>query len=363
MKSTFQPGSISDNRPFKRLLSAPSTWPVWAHHLIFWISYTTFWHFVSVPNPWSWGSVISSAIFTLVNAGAAYFNLYILMPFLLREGKYLSYVGALVGAIALASILLMGLLYGWISLAAPGAAEDLLEEGPTIFVGPAIGSNSTAIFVTMGISLIHQKLQMEKRQKELEREKLETELKFLRSQLNPHFLFNALNSIFFLIKKDPDAASNALAGFSDLLRYQLYESNEAAIPLEQEMNYLRQYIHLAQLRKSKSLELDLQLPRQQNGERIPPLLLQPLVENAFKHVAQKNGKIHINGEVRNRELHFHIANNYEPPFSLTESAPQKSGGIGLENIRRRLQLLYPDRHQLNINRSEGFFTVDLKIEI
>lgn len=218
------------------------------------------------------------------------------------------------------------------------------------------------LFLSFGLqSILHR--QEEQRQKEVVlREKMEAELQFLRSQLDPHFLFNALNSIYFLIPKDPDVAAEALAGFSDLLRYQLYQANEPTILLEEEFDYLRQYTRLASLRRESDLALQLELPPVPSETRIAPLLLQPFVENAFKHVSPREGAIKICAQLSDRTFQFQVVNTKLPdhrPVSTSHAV----GGIGLHNVRRRLELIYPKRHELQLQAEPRRFSALLKIEL
>jgi len=219
-------------------------------------------------------------------------------------------------------------------------------------------STVTALFFTMSIKLTKNWLESRRREQLLEKEKLENELKFLRSQLNPHFLFNSINSIFVLIHKNPDMAQEALAKFSDLLRYQLYECNEIEIPLEQELRYLQNYIELEKLRlDTRSVKLNVKIAEPpSNNFSIAPLLLVPFVENAFKHASSW---ININLGFEGEKMLFTIKNGSSPE---RKSRPiVASNGIGLKNVERRLNLIYPDAHQLEINNGQDEFSISLTI--
>ena len=196
---------------------------------------------------------------------------------------------------------------------------------------------------------------------ELAREKATAELQFLQSQINPHFLFNSLNAIYFSIDKQNAGARQLVLQFSDLLRYQLYECSADTIAIEKEIGYLDDYIRLQQLRKDAHYEVKWQPEAAMNGFSIAPLLLVPFVENAFKHIshhtAQKNF-IHIGAERQNGLFRFSVANSKDN-YASTEG----KGGIGLANIKRRLELLYPGKHTLDIHNNEHEFLVTLQIEI
>lgn len=199
---------------------------------------------------------------------------------------------------------------------------------------------------------------------EITKEKAEAELNFLKSQINPHFVFNSLNSIYFLIDKENTGARQALHKFSDMLRYQLYELNGQKIAIEKEISYLQDYVDLQRLRRDENCVVNFTCNPALKNFTIEPLLLIPFVENSFKHLSHySNGKqneVNINIDRSNGEMKFNI-------FNTTEDKPisgiEKHGGIGLANVKRRLELLYPNMHQLNISNENDHYHVELKITI
>jgi LytS/YehU family sensor histidine kinase len=206
-------------------------------------------------------------------------------------------------------------------------------------------------------------IQSQKRLSQVSLEKAETELKFLKSQINPHFVFNTLNTIYFQIDKTNTMARESLLQFSDLLRYQLYDCNADTIEIEKEMQYLRDFVQLQQQRKDENYSITMNGSMSVNGFRITPLLLLPLVENAFKHISHFNEKeniIRIHAEREDLNFLFKVENTKEPAHVSTE---KKSGGIGLQNMQRRLELLYPQQHSLEISDSGDWFIVLLKLAI
>jgi hypothetical protein len=198
------------------------------------------------------------------------------------------------------------------------------------------------------------KIQLEK----ITNDKLQTELKFLKAQYHPHFLFNALNTIYFQMDENVAEAKKSVEKFSELLRYQLYDQQQT-VPVSQEVRYLRNFIELQEIRSSEKLQLSVHFDNRLNGQQVYPLLMLPLVENAFKYVGGEYW-IRIDAEMQNSELYFHVANAI--PTEIQAPAP-KAGGIGLENLRRRLQLLYPEKHMLRIEKTEKEFRADLKITL
>jgi len=194
----------------------------------------------------------------------------------------------------------------------------------------------------------------------MEHEKAITELNFLKAQINPHFLFNSLNSIYGYIDKNNKTARNILLKFSEMLRYQLYECNTNSISIKKEIEYVRNYVALQQYRKEENLIVHLQIEDPPEGFEIAPLILVVFIENAFKYVSNfdsKENKIIISLSFQNRMLSFYI-------FNTTEHRQQGlCNGIGLANVKRRLEILYPDKHKLNINKGEEFYETKLKINL
>jgi sensor histidine kinase YesM len=186
---------------------------------------------------------------------------------------------------------------------------------------------------------VEQKLLVEK----IRNDQLTTELKFLKAQYHPHFLFNALNTVYFQMDEDVTAAKESIEKFSELLRYQLYDQQQT-VGVSQEIRYLVNFIRLQQTRSSEKLQLEVFFDEQLNGQQVYPLLFLPLVENAFKYVG---GDYHIRiaAKVEGPAIRFEVENGVPDTIPI-----RKAGGIGLENLRRRLELLYPGRHSLTAEK-------------
>ena len=186
---------------------------------------------------------------------------------------------------------------------------------------------------------------------------LQTELKYLRSQINPHFLFNGLNTVYGYIDIGNKRARDMMVQFSDLLRYNLYEADVEMIELEKEIRYLKNYVALQKARSNDNMVVTLNINYQNGGVKIAPLIFMAFVENAFKHVSRGDNVINsiiigLNEEAG--RIDFTCNNSYDE----TESAP---GGIGMNNAVRRLELLYKDRYQLNIKKELNIFQVHLTL--
>lgn len=186
-------------------------------------------------------------------------------------------------------------------------------------------------------------------------DQLQAELKFLKAQLHPHFIFNALNTIYFQMDEDVNAAKKSVEQFSELLRYQLYDQQQT-VSIHHEIQYLHSFINLQKVRASDKLVLDVYFDPQLYDQQVYPLLLFPLVENAFKYVGGEY-RINIHATLKEDMICF-VVENTIPSIHR----PSKTGGIGLENLARRLELLYKDKHTLSVNRSEKTFRVELSIQ-
>ncbi len=195
-----------------------------------------------------------------------------------------------------------------------------------------------------------------------ESEHLSTQVKFLKSQVNPHFLFNSLNNIYTLTLLKDEQAPESLLRLSGMLRYMLYDSETETVPLGKEIEYIRSFIALTQLKDSRGLNVAVDLDERRPQLRVAPLLLIPFVENAFKHSRiedRATGYVDIRLATASDALNFTVVNS----VPAIPSPVDKVGGIGLENVRKRLELLYPGRHHLAIRREPERFTAELHIKV
>ncbi len=201
----------------------------------------------------------------------------------------------------------------------------------------------------------------QRQKKELETEKMASELAFLKSQINPHFLFNTLNNVYSLAFKKSDDTPDAIIKLSKLMRYMLYESNEKQVFLSREIEYLHNYIELQKLRLPKNVEIKYYVEGDIEGRLIEPMLLIPFVENAFKHGISYEDRSEINIFLKlnggGKELFFTVENS----ISNAQATDDSGSGIGLANVKRRLNLLYPGKHKLVIKDDTFEYRVSLKI--
>jgi sensor histidine kinase YesM len=338
---------------------------VWVD-VVFWLAYGTFWHVVFAPRAFVTSNLLISGILTLWQAIATYAHFYLLL-----EPRFRKQLSTSLYAICIVPLVLFASVLSWASLylffrfvLGKGPVANFVNNAASYWQGAILGGMGMAVAITGAIYLFRRRREQEQREQKLEKARTEAELAYLRGQLNPHFLFNALNSIYFLIPKAPEEAQTALGGFSDLLRYQLYRSEEKLVPLAEELAHLRKFAELSRLRLEEDFTFAINDPANLNGQRVPPMLLLPLVENAIKYSPSVGGKVTGLLDIKDGRLHFTLTNKVGPPIAAPTPTPEeKSGGIGLVNIQRRLGLLFPDDHHFTILEQPGHYTVNLEIPL
>jgi len=225
--------------------------------------------------------------------------------------------------------------------------------------------NCIVIMVSGAIQIIIDRFGLEEHLHVVENEKVSTELAFLRAQINPHFLFNILNTIYFQIQKENSEARSSVEKLSEMLRYQLYECTTDMIDISRELAYIENYVALQQLRMEAGTDLQLKLSENIGSFKIAPLLILPLVENAFKHISNykdaSQNKLFITITTEpDSQFVVNIVNTYNL-LDHTEQL-QNSSGLGLQNLERRLTLLYPGKYSLTRKRNENTYETTLKIQ-
>lgn len=286
---------------------------------------------------------------SLTNIPLFFLNTEWLAPRLLRKRGLATYLFSLLG-LALFFIVLQGIMKNW--LLAPDCKGVAFHAYKALF---------PVLFVTAvgtGYAMVMYMLEGEKASREERQERMQSELSFLRSQISPHFIFNILNSIVYLIRSKSDLAEPVTIKLSELMRYMLYESNDAQIPLEKELSYLENYVELQKIRFEEDVEIRLHIEGTSQGQLIEPMLMIPFVENAFKHGVGlvASPVIDIDLKFSEKEMTFRVRNKITPE---TQADKDNSSGIGLQNVRRRLELLYPEAHRLELKHAEEWFVAEL----
>ncbi len=217
------------------------------------------------------------------------------------------------------------------------------------------------VFFSVGLRVLERHSDIEKWQKELEKEKLNSELAFLKNQISPHFFFNTLNNIYSLISINQDDSQKAILKLSKLMRYLLYESEQGNTKLSNEIEFMNNYIDLMKLRMSEKINLSISFPENYEDKSIPPLLFIPFIENAFKHGISYREKsfIDISMTTNQDSIYFRCLNSIA---KSREDSDSGHSGIGLENVSKRLNLLFPGKHDLKINKTDKEFEILLQIK-
>ncbi|GAB3936547.1 sensor histidine kinase [Mucilaginibacter myungsuensis] len=377
---------------FKKLFS--SKYLVVAMHVVFWTLIIISPYLFRNPttwkgfNAWHYRGMANNAML----AGLFYLNAYYLYPVLYKKRKQLAlYVVSLVAIVAGIIFFLKyldHLLYpnferpkigadmhgkgegGGMRRFGPGGpggrGREGFRGGSPMFLWWYFTNMITYIFV-IGISISYRIIidnsKLEKIRKERENENLRSELTFLRSQVSPHFIFNILNNMVSLARKKSDMLEPSLIELSKLMRYMLYENDEERVSLAREVEYLKSYIALQHLRFGDDVTIVFNPPEDINAYYLEPMLLVPFVENAFKHGVGMVEDPHINivldVDRTSGWLDFKVMNAIAPQ----QHTKDKSSGIGLANVRRRLELLYNNDYALDIRQSDNIFIAELKIKL
>jgi sensor histidine kinase YesM len=286
-----------------------------------------------------------------------YLNANFLIPRFLNKKHAWQYVLILL-AICFSVILLMNFTFQAFQNQKGGHTGFSFSHLPFFFIFPFlfIWAMST-VYRT-----VSDKAKTDQLLKEKENENLKTELSFLRSQVSPHFLFNVLNNMVALARLKSEKLEPSLIKLSGLMRYMLYESDEEKVPLSREVEYVTSFIDLQKLRFGKDMCINVNMDGQGEFHLIEPMLLIPFIENAFKHGSGLIAKpeIDISLEVNKGILDFRVRNKYN---GESKEIKDKTSGIGLANVMRRLNLLYDKRHILSIDKKDGWFTASLQLKL
>ena len=331
-------------------------------YLFFWaVSFFVLLNFFNTSNQIERIDVIYTAIFHISLVIGVYVNLYILIPYLLKKKRYFFYLLSLVALIAGTAGFNMITFDKLIDYVLPGYYFISFYEYTDIlkFVIVYIGL-TTLLKLSKGWFLL---MEADHRLMRAEKEKVQNELLALRSQINPHFLFNSLNSIYSLALHQSKKTPAIILKISDLMRYMLYEANEDKVPLKNELQFLENYFELQKLRSDENTEISLQINGEVTKQRIAPLLFLPYIENSFKHGVKgdpKGGFTRVNIHVTEDETQLNVINNKGKIDKVEKDDFQ---GIGLQNARRRLELLYPLKHNLTINDLADTYEVKLNISL
>lgn len=325
----------------------------WIQHPAFWVlSIYAIGNYFAISNLFKFIDFFYSLLFHIPLVFLVYINLLVLVPKLLKKGKYYFYLPA--------AALLLLVTYGIHEL----TFELLLPALPTEYYMVSF-TDWEVLLTIFGIYLVLSTLLTLSKSwyklQQVEKEKLSIELNSLKTQVNPHFLFNSLNSIYSLALAKSEQTSGTVLELSNLLRYMLYEVSEEKVDLGKEVEMIENYIELQKLRADDSTKIAFDIKGYLEDKKVAPLLFFPLIENAFKHGVKgvsDSAFIRMSLYV-DKGIEFNIVNN---KGKVDDMEHGKYGGIGLENVRRRLELIYPKSHEFGIVETEEIFEVKLKLK-
>lgn len=332
------------------------------YNVLLWIGLYLLWILVFQKRAFAFSKTMTIEFcYLLFIAANYYFNIYFNVPNFLYKKKYGLFALLFITGIITAALLRVPLAtYLSLHFFAPGKRPPGFYE---LFFNSFTNIFIWVICLVAG-KIIIDRIRFQKYIDLVEKDKVKNELDFLKAQFNPHFLFNSINSIYGNIDKNNSSARNMLLTFSDMLRYQLYECNADSISIDKEVNYIRNYVALQQTRNAENLVIDLQLDEDLKGFSVAPLLFTAFIENAFKYVSHhddKENKVEISLSRKTSNLVFRVFNTKEKNYNGKVAMNQ--GGIGVANVKRRLELLYPYKHELAMSRNDASYEVVLKLQI
>jgi hypothetical protein len=335
-------------------------------HLLLWAGYgLVVFYLMSFPFESQYAWALSARV-VFVHALLFYLNTEIILPKLLERGKYGVYVFGLL-------TLIIGVYYFFNFTSEVGIFREALDsirprrqfQGPRPIFSRWMISNmlsSTAIlFISTTYWLINRERRRKQQELSLINENLQSEMKFLKSQINPHFLFNALNNIYSLMRSNSQNAQQMILKLSEMLRYVIYDSNEKKVPLVKEIDYIINFIGFQKLKYEEEVNITADFQNVDGSLYVEPMLFIPFIENSFKHSRvedDKNSRIDLKIQTSGNKILFILKNSFPP----TEFSKDATRGIGIQNVKKRLELLYPGKYVLNIEETEKEFSVSLEIE-
>ena len=324
----------------------------WMQHILFWTCVLLYFTIGYTRNGDFSLELLRSAAFLPNHMFLVYIFFYFLMPRFLFTRKFFLFILLAAFAYALSMAFSYQINY-----------HVLGPHRTNWSFGASLLGQSTVLGIAISIKLLKNWYRQKRQLMEAENQKISAELELLKSQVHPHFLFNTLNNLYAHTLEQSEKAPEIVLKLSHLLRFMIYESNEASIPLKKEISLLQQYIELEQLRYGKRLDVSVSVRGNIEHKEIAPLLLLPLVENAFKHGTSDQIDqcwISFDLEVRGTQMIFKLVNSKD---NETKQQAEEIGGLGLKNVQKRLGYLYPGKHILEISGDEEVFIVMLQLEL
>lgn len=307
-----------------------------------------------------WDIAITRAGFTVAfNMIAAYMNYFIFLPRFLERRNFWRYLLEF----AAPFIVLIFLRVTLQRYLADGYTHREEFFYSTIYI---VQATATCLFIVIFVGMLRfakDWFELEARKKEVENEKLTAELSFLKEQINPHFLFNTLNNLYYLAYTKSENTTEVIAKLSQMMRYMIYESNHSVVPMSREIEYMQNYISLERLRLNNQIPIKFDVEGDPAAAKIAPLILITFLENAFKHGVNANNQqawVNVLIRVDQNSCTYTVENS---KLNGASTVHGEKSGIGLNNVRRRLELSYPGRHDLQVKDEHSKYRVDLKLKL
>ncbi|MDF1548847.1 MAG: histidine kinase [Bacteroidales bacterium] len=333
--------------------------PRWTLHVIYWIFWVNFWAIM-------WGTYDNNFEKTYYiqilelpfKLALVYPVIHFLMPKYLLKGRYFTFI-----LVYLVWLFITGILVKivWYLFIEPIYFQERLIYSLLKFTElmNVVLTMNTTVVVPFVIKLIDFWLYHQQKSATLEYEKMQAELKFLRTQVNPHFLFNALNSVYALSLQKSELTSDSISRLSEIMRYIIYEASAPRVSLKKEINFINNYIAFEKIRFAGEMDVSVYIKDERKSD-IPPLLFLVPIENAFKHLRSFSGEkpwVTIQFEADDQQIKLIVENSIDTSIEIA-----KNRGIGIENLKKRLELIYPEKHKLTFEQSEFSYKASLVIK-
>ena len=334
------------------------SWERVSRHILYWLAWLLFYALLNSTYN-NQGVLFHAGVelkIMLIKLPFTYFVIYKLVPDWLVKKKYTTFAILFIGLALVGGTLIWALYYFYLF-------PNIPETNNGFFTVKLFYKAVDLIYIAslpIILKLLQLSIQQEKITFQIAQQRSDAELKLLKNQLHPHFLFNTLNNLYGMVLTNHPKAPDVITRLSDMMSYMLYECDNKSIPLEKEIANLENYIELEKIRYGSRLDIAFEKGGQLNGQRIAPLLLLPFVENAFKHGAAKNEKdpwICINLWVNDNLLNFTVENNVVNEKDNGQMHLNTQSGIGLINVRKRLDMIYPGKHTLDVKEYDTYLSI------
>jgi two-component system, LytTR family, sensor histidine kinase AlgZ len=304
-------------------------------------------------------ALLRSSVHVIFNMIAAYINYFIFLPRFLERKNFGRYILEFFIPFAL---IMASRVYVQRYLV-DGYTHHIEYFYSTTFI---VQASATTLFIVFFVGMLRfakDWFEFEAKKKEIENERLTAELTFLKAQINPHFLFNTLNNLYYLAYSKSENTTEVIAKLSQMMRYMIYESDHPQVLLSKEIDYMRSYISLERLRLNNQIPIKFEVEGNPETHKIAPLILIPFLENAFKHGVSGNDPaawVNLSIKLQGKECIYTVENS---KIHSVNSDDRERSGIGLQNVKRRLELSYPGQHVLSINDQPNQFSIQLKLTL